>query len=303
MYRLVFTGRFAERPAWEARKPLVFLGRGTKCDVRLAEDGVSECHAAIEQQEDGYHIRDLGSANGVRVNDKPVTVARLATGDEVEMGVVQFRFEVLHLPLPQGRSLDLMQVTVGVIIVGLLVGQALLLGSVFSSPRSGKMRIDSGSQPRTAAIVPSSGKTDGAGTASEEDILIPQPSAGSASVPVVLNRQLCIMRVDRVDGTNNVALRIQVHGGVGERDLNSRVAAVSVQFFRVSSMNSAVALEVLWLPMPARWDNYATQKFAAQFNGLPSQYAGYVVKTYYRNQLQDMKAEPPSLAGNMGGAR
>jgi len=65
----------------------VVLGRDEGCSVQLPGHDVSRRHAALRQDaEGGPTIVDLGSRNGIRVNCRPVTVARLAAQDIVRVG-------------------------------------------------------------------------------------------------------------------------------------------------------------------------------------------------------------------------
>jgi pSer/pThr/pTyr-binding forkhead associated (FHA) protein len=53
---------------------------------------VSRNHAELHRRDDGWHIVDLGSTNGIRVNEEVVTSAPLRTSDVLEIGEVRFRF-------------------------------------------------------------------------------------------------------------------------------------------------------------------------------------------------------------------
>jgi signal transduction histidine kinase len=64
----------------------VGLGRENSNIVRLHDTEVSRRHAELRQERDGYHLVDLGSANGTYVNAKPVETALLAAGDRVQLG-------------------------------------------------------------------------------------------------------------------------------------------------------------------------------------------------------------------------
>jgi FHA domain len=83
-------------PAIPIDKPILFFGRQPECDVVLLNSRkVSRKHCCIAQIDDHLVVRDLGSMNGVRVNDKPVTKeCRIAVGDEVYIGDVGYRLEV-----------------------------------------------------------------------------------------------------------------------------------------------------------------------------------------------------------------
>ena len=76
-------------------KAVTFFGRHPDCDVVLTRSRkVSRKHCCIAQIHDYYVVRDLGSMNGVRINDDEVNKeARLNPGDEVWVGDVGFRFE------------------------------------------------------------------------------------------------------------------------------------------------------------------------------------------------------------------
>ena len=74
-------------------KPASRIGRRPENDIVFANTSVSGYHAEIHAQRDGtYRITDLGSGNGLRVNDQSVAQAALANGDLVELGEVRFRF-------------------------------------------------------------------------------------------------------------------------------------------------------------------------------------------------------------------
>ena len=63
------------------------IGRGREADLVIAESTISRTHARIHPGErEEWHLEDLGSTNGTRVNGAPVTRQRLADGDEIRMG-------------------------------------------------------------------------------------------------------------------------------------------------------------------------------------------------------------------------
>ena len=90
-------------PAIPIDKPILFFGRQPECDIVLLNSRkVSRKHCCIAQIDDHFVVRDLGSMNGVRVNDKPVSKeCRVAAGDQVHIGDVGFRLEVRA---PEKRS-------------------------------------------------------------------------------------------------------------------------------------------------------------------------------------------------------
>jgi pSer/pThr/pTyr-binding forkhead associated (FHA) protein len=76
-------------------KAIMFVGRHPDCDLVLTHSRkVSRKHCCIAQINDSYVVRDLGSMNGVRVNDDAVQEeVRVRPGDELWIGDVGFRLE------------------------------------------------------------------------------------------------------------------------------------------------------------------------------------------------------------------
>ena len=68
------------------RKPTL-LGREEGMDIELADPVVSRRHAEIVPDQTGFYIRDLGSSNGVLVNQTKIdNPYRLSHGDHVSLG-------------------------------------------------------------------------------------------------------------------------------------------------------------------------------------------------------------------------
>ena len=78
------------------------IGRRPDNDIVFTNTSVSGYHAEIHLQRDGtYLLTDLGSGNGLKVNQQSVSQATLADGDLVEMGEVRFRFHLAPGSEPQ----------------------------------------------------------------------------------------------------------------------------------------------------------------------------------------------------------
>ncbi len=76
-------------------------GRGETCDLRLASEEISREHLEIIRRWDGVVVKDLGSKNGVLVNDLLLTEPRrLRDGDMVQVGPA-----ILRLSDPADRYL------------------------------------------------------------------------------------------------------------------------------------------------------------------------------------------------------
>lgn len=73
--------------------PRATLGRSAEAEFRIADPNVSRRHAELRQRASGaWEIVDLGSTNGIKVNGRRVTSARLEDGDQVTIGTTTFRF-------------------------------------------------------------------------------------------------------------------------------------------------------------------------------------------------------------------
>jgi FHA domain-containing protein len=75
--------------------PRATIGRSKDADCVLADPNVSRHHAELRRSSSGdWTITDLGSTNGVKVNDRRVGSTRLSAGDRVTLGTTTFRFDV-----------------------------------------------------------------------------------------------------------------------------------------------------------------------------------------------------------------
>ncbi len=62
------------------------IGRQSGNDIILSDKSVSRKHAYIEKQGSAYLLVDLGSTNGTKVNDKPISKVFLNNGDRLSLG-------------------------------------------------------------------------------------------------------------------------------------------------------------------------------------------------------------------------
>jgi hypothetical protein len=75
--------------------PGAVLGRSRECDIVLDDVGVSRRHAEIRPTPEGWTLADLGSTNGVRLNDRRLRGTQpLHLGDRIELGSTELVFEV-----------------------------------------------------------------------------------------------------------------------------------------------------------------------------------------------------------------
>jgi len=64
-------------------------------DVLLPDSEVSSIHAIISYERGGWYVMDLGSTNGVFVEERMRLEARLRNGEEVRLGKTRIRFQLL----------------------------------------------------------------------------------------------------------------------------------------------------------------------------------------------------------------
>ena len=77
------------------------IGRSSEADLVLGDAGASRKHAAIEEKEGKVSIKDLGSLNGIFVNDHFTKEFALQDGDEITIGS-----HVIQVVLPRSPAED-----------------------------------------------------------------------------------------------------------------------------------------------------------------------------------------------------
>ena len=74
----------------------IIVGRAGEVDLLILDDKVSRKHAKISTFGETIVIEDTGSRNGVFVNGEQVHKAKLAEGDEVQIGSSTMKLTVLR---------------------------------------------------------------------------------------------------------------------------------------------------------------------------------------------------------------
>jgi len=101
----------------------VVIGRGAGAEVRLPGTSVSDTHAILEHEGGRYTIRDEGSTNGTRVNDKLLVARRptpLDAGDEI--AIAEFTLVFSEGPLSQAPTFPERTASLARRILGELLG-------------------------------------------------------------------------------------------------------------------------------------------------------------------------------------
>jgi putative nucleotidyltransferase with HDIG domain len=74
-------------------------GRSERCEVRLDDPSVSGRHCAIGFADGVLHVKDLESANGTFINERPITDATARAGDLIRLGAA-----ILEVRDPAGAA-------------------------------------------------------------------------------------------------------------------------------------------------------------------------------------------------------
>lgn len=80
------------------------IGRGEKVDIRLNDSKASREHVEVTKVGDHWVATDLGSQNGVVVNDKKITQHPLVEGDKLIIGQTVFKFARVEVAGKGGKN-------------------------------------------------------------------------------------------------------------------------------------------------------------------------------------------------------
>ncbi len=97
---LEFSAEASQRVSFTLDKPTLTIGRAPDNDIVLAApvlnaDTVSQHHARLRRDQDGYVVRDLGSKNGLAVNGRQTIENLLQDGDRLHFGEAE---AIFHQP-------------------------------------------------------------------------------------------------------------------------------------------------------------------------------------------------------------
>jgi len=85
------------KPIEVTRNPSM-VGREPTCDVVVSDGSVSRRHAQLEERAGIWHVVDQGSANGTYVNSLRVAETALKSGQELRLGALAFRVDLVEDP-------------------------------------------------------------------------------------------------------------------------------------------------------------------------------------------------------------
>ena len=95
--KLVLFQQDGPEQEFELSKARVTIGRAMTNDIILGDGRVSREHARLECSPAGCKIIDLGSSNGIRVNGLRIERAVLNSGDVINLGNTQLRYEISRM--------------------------------------------------------------------------------------------------------------------------------------------------------------------------------------------------------------
>ena len=84
----------------------VVIGRSVGCNLRLDDSEVSRQHSKISHSGEDFVLKDLGSANGTRVNGHVLTERVLCNGDNLQFGSSVLLFQLAENDQPPVASAD-----------------------------------------------------------------------------------------------------------------------------------------------------------------------------------------------------
>jgi pSer/pThr/pTyr-binding forkhead associated (FHA) protein len=83
-------------------KTVLMIGRRESADIVLRFPNVSGHHCELTIVDGYWHVKDLGSSNGTKVNGSRVTEQRIAPGDK--LSIARHDYEVSYDPTSLGAT-------------------------------------------------------------------------------------------------------------------------------------------------------------------------------------------------------
>ena len=165
--RLVGKSQGAMDQTLEIVETTTLVGRGRDCGLVLVDPSVSRVHSRLLVRPDGaVLVEDVGSANGLFVNDKRVKVWQLSGGDRVRFGSVEFLVELpgsstVQMPALPSRMRRWLRsafprAIVAAAVALLVMLLVALLALVLPHLDSRRERYESASTPPQSATMPGS---------------------------------------------------------------------------------------------------------------------------------------------------
>jgi pSer/pThr/pTyr-binding forkhead associated (FHA) protein len=105
-YRLVCLTGPGKGESYILNNNRVVIGRGEKADIRINDAKASREHVELTKVGGNWVATDLGSQNGVLVNDKKITQHELHESDKLIVGTTVFKFAKVEVTGPKTKKED-----------------------------------------------------------------------------------------------------------------------------------------------------------------------------------------------------
>jgi pSer/pThr/pTyr-binding forkhead associated (FHA) protein len=105
-YRLVCLTGTAKGESYILSGNRIIIGRGDKTDIKLNDTKASREHVEITRVGGQWIATDLGSQNGIVVNEKKVTQAQLNEGDKIIIGQTVLKFAKVEVSAKNKSNKD-----------------------------------------------------------------------------------------------------------------------------------------------------------------------------------------------------
>ncbi len=93
-YRLLCMTGDNKGISYYLKEARVIMGRSEKADIQIADTKSSREHVELKKVKNDYIATDLGSHNGIIINDLKVTQHKLTNGDVVVIGQTVYKYNV-----------------------------------------------------------------------------------------------------------------------------------------------------------------------------------------------------------------
>jgi len=175
---------------------------------------------------------------------------------------------------------DALQVAAAICVALLIAGELMVLAYIFLSHRSRQMRVHATEVVEVSPPLRANANASSAISTTLPSVAATAPTTATVTPPMV-NPAVKIVSAHR----NGALLQLRLRAQTGEAEFSATAAAVSVEWHLADGSR-----QVEWIAVPVAWENFAFQTLAARYDGaMPVR--GCVVRTYYRQQLQDQLLE------------
>jgi pSer/pThr/pTyr-binding forkhead associated (FHA) protein len=213
--RIVMTSQPAPGAEFALARPTTRIGRAEELDVWINHRSISREHAEITNDGTTIKIRDLGSANGMRINGRESKQGQLKSGDTLELGQVRFRFVGTgehfvfefdrHAEADAGQRTDRRANRVPIVVASGIVGIAIIGAFVVANWKS-PAHPDTMTIVAGQSITHTQSGTGSPGVVDERSPSAAEPIAAGASLEELIAQAVTGCLTARSSGSFDLAL-------------------------------------------------------------------------------------------------